>query len=203
MKNHKVITKNITILAVLLVLLFSFTGCSGPEAPMEATIDGNTIILGQTTMEELIDMGYEAHLERVQDVAHDGDEYIGFAYSLDKGAGNQFWVSVCVPWSGSTNINKETSLSATEGIVRTITFSKGSTEKVTATYDGTSIQDMTFDYALDDWGAEKDDSTTLLAYVAEVKDGSLRFSAENTTTEELYDISIRLSMNKFEKMQKQ
>ncbi len=194
-------TKCITLLLALL-LVFGLTGCGAPDVPMEATIDGNTIVLGQTTMQDLIDLGYEPHLQSRQDVARDGDAYITFYYSLDKGAGHQFWADVAVPWSGDTNINDEAALSTTEGIVRSVKFSKSSTEKIKASYNGIDIQDMTFDYGIEKWGAKKDDRTTVPAYLATVKRGSLRMESESTLEEEFHELTVSLSMKELEKMQK-
>ena len=82
-------TKLLTLLCTL-GLMLGLTGCGGQDLPMEATFDGYTVVLGQTTMQDLIDEGYEPHLQSRQDVARDGDKYISFYYSLDKGAGYQF-----------------------------------------------------------------------------------------------------------------
>ncbi len=194
-------TKCISLLLSLLLML-GLTGCGAPDVPMEVTIDGNTIVLGQTTMQDLIDLGYEPHLQSRQDVARDGDTYITFYYSLDKGAGNQFWADVAVPWSGSSNINDETTRSATEGIVRSVKFSISSTEKVTASYNGVDIQDMTFDYGIEEWGAKKDDRTTVPAWLATVKRGSLRMESESTMDEEFHELTVSLSLKELEKMQK-
>ena len=100
-------TKIASILLTL-VLVCGLMGCglTAPEAPMEATIDGYTVVLGETTVQDIVDQGYEIYLESVQDVARDGDKYISFYYSFAKEAGNQFWGYVAVPWNGSTNINK-------------------------------------------------------------------------------------------------
>ena len=54
-------TKWLSLLAAML-LLIALTACGGADMPMEATLDGYTIVLGQTTVQDLVDRGYEAHL---------------------------------------------------------------------------------------------------------------------------------------------
>ena len=99
--------KRVTLLALALALTMGLSACAaGPEMPMEATIDGHTITLGKTTMADMADWGYEVYSAGRQDAAREGDKYIYFHYSLSKGAGNQFWVSVYTPYYGGTNINK-------------------------------------------------------------------------------------------------
>ena len=197
-------TKIASILLTL-VLVCGLMGCglTAPEAPMEATIDGYTVVLGETTVQDIVDQGYEIYLESVQDVARDGDKYISFYYSFAKEAGNQFWGYVAVPWNGSTNINKEMELSMTEGILKSVSFSKSSTEKVTASYNGVDIQDMIFDYASEEWKAKTDDTTTSVAYIAQVKNGVLRFKEGATSGGELDSFSVQMSEKTFEKMQNQ
>lgn len=192
--------KRMMVLILVLAAAFGLTACSGPEMPMEAVFDGNTIVLGKTTMQEMIDWGYEVNSAGRQDVAHDGDKYIAFHYSLNKGAGNQFWVSVYVPWSGSTEISKEQSASVTEGIVYAVTLSKSASEKVEVSYNGRNLQDISFDDAKE-WGAKQDKEASKVTWKLTAAQGFLRFEAENTFTEELDEVWVSLSQKAFEKMQ--
>lgn len=105
------------VLSLALALSLAACGASGPDMPMEAELDGHTITLGKTTMADMAGWGYEVFSAGRQDVAHDGDKYIYFHYSLSKGAGDQFWVSVYTPYYGGTNINKEAKEAAQSGIV--------------------------------------------------------------------------------------
>ena len=73
-------TKWLSLLAAML-LLIALTACGGADMPMEATLDGYTIVLGQTTVQDLVDRGYEAHLEKMPDFARDGEKYISFNYN--------------------------------------------------------------------------------------------------------------------------
>ena len=61
-------TKWLSLLAAML-LLIALTACGGADMPMEATLDGYTIVLGQTTVQDLVDRGYEAHLEKMRNVS--------------------------------------------------------------------------------------------------------------------------------------
>ena len=193
--------KRITTLILSLTLVLSMTACGAPKMPMEAEFNGNTIVLGQTTMQDMIDWGYEVNYVGRQDVAHDGDEYIAFHYSLSQSAGNQFWVSVYVPWSGGTDISKEQSASVTEGIVYAVTMEKSAAEKVEASYNGMDLQELSFDTAKE-WGAKQDKEASILTWKLTAAQGFLTFEAENTFGEELEELRVSLSKKSFEKMQK-
>lgn len=196
------VRKCVTVLALSLILALGLTACgAGPEMPMEASIAGNTIVLGETTMQEMTDWGYKVNFAGRQDVAHDGDKYIAFHYSLSKQAGDQFWVSVYVPWSGGTDIGKEQSASVTEGIVYAVTMRKSAAEKVEASYNGMDLQDITFDTAKE-WGAKQDKEASVITWDLTASRGRLSFEAENTSSEELNELRVSLSKKEFEKMQK-
>ena len=190
--------KRMIPLILLTALVLSLTACSGPEMPMEAVFDGNTIVLGKTTMQEMTDWGYEVNYAGRQDVAHEGDKYIAFHYSLNKGAGNQFWVSVYVPWS---DIGSEQSASVTEGIVYAVTLSKSASEKVDVTYHDMNLQDMSFDTAKE-WGAKQDKEASVVTWDLTAKKGFLSFEAEDTFSEEMDELRVSLSRKAFEAMQK-
>jgi len=62
-------------------MLLTLVGCGNTvDMPMEVTIDGYTIVLGQTTMQDMQDAGYKASLSAVPDTARQGDKYISFDY---------------------------------------------------------------------------------------------------------------------------
>ena len=78
-------TKMLTLFLTLFILL-GLTGCgSGKDLPMEVTLDGYTVVLGETTIQDIVDLGYEPHLERLPDVASDGDKYISSSDLLQSG----------------------------------------------------------------------------------------------------------------------
>lgn len=195
--------KRITALALALALALGLTACgaSGPDMPMEAVIDGHTVVLGETTMEDLVSWGYEVNSAGRQDVARDGDKYIYFHYSLSKGAGDQFWVSVYTPYYGGTNINKEASEAAKSGVVFSVTLRKSSTEKISATYNGLDIKDMTWDNA-EEWGAKEVEDASRVTWDLAAAQGTLRFEAENTFGEDLYSLRVSMNLKTFTAMQK-
>lgn len=194
--------KRAALLSLSLALLLSLAACaSGPEMPMEATVDGYTIVLGKTTMADLTALGYEVNSAGRQDAAAENDKYIYFHYSLSKGAGQQFWVSVYTPYYGGRNIDKEAGEASKSGIVFAVTLSKSATEKIPAVYNGMDVKDMSFDTAKE-WGAkEKEDASKVTWNLAAAK-GSLRFEAENTFSEELDSLRVSMSKKVFESMQK-
>lgn len=185
----------------IFLLLLNLTACgNAPQMPMEIMVDGYKIEIGKTIMQDLIDLGYEVHSSGRQDVAKDGDKYISFYYSLDKGAGHQFWVTVLVPWSGSTDISAEQSSSVTEGIVRGVIVSKSAAEDITVTYNDVDLTEMSFDQATD-WGAKEDADQSVKTYKLTAAQGFLRWEAENTLHDDFDELSIQMSMSAFEKMQ--
>ena len=194
-------TKWLSLLAAML-LLIALAACGGADMPMEATLDGYTIVLGQTSVQDLVDRGYEAHLEKMPDFARDGEKYISFNYSLSRGAGDQIFATVSVPWSGNTDITEETTLSASEGILQTVTLTKTATEKVEAAYNGVSVQDLSFDYAAQEWGAKEKKDASKKTYTLQAKRGLVQFQSYLTSDEDFHSVSIQLSDKEFEKMQK-
>ena len=196
------IIKRITLLALSLALLLGLTACSaGPDMPMEAVVDGYTITLGKTTVADLTALGYELSSAGRQDVAHDGDKYIYFMYMLSKGAGYSFWVNVYTPYYGGSNINKEASEAATSGIVYSVTLSKSALEKMSASYNGMDIQDVTFDTA-QEWGAKQDKDASKVTWRLTAAKGSLSFTAENTSSEEMHSLQVSMNIKTFAVMNK-
>lgn len=63
------------------------------------------------------------------------------------------------------------------------------------------IQELSFEYAIDEWGAKENDKTTIKAYKADLKKGYLSMEAESTLDEELYELTVSLSQKQFDSMQ--
>lgn len=198
------ISKRVILPALSLALALGLAACgpSGPEMPMEAAVDGHAITLGRTTMEDLVSWGYEVNSAGRQDVAYEDDKYIYFQYSLSKGAGNQFWVSVYTPYYGGANINQEAQEAAESGIVYSIVLCKSSTEKISAVYNGKDIKDMTFDDAKA-WGALEQADASRVTWALTAAQGTLRFEAENTSSQDLYSLQVSMGKRVFEKMQEE
>lgn len=196
--------KKITAVLLLLIMLLGLVGCgsSTVDMPSTVTIDGYTIVLGQTTMQDLKDQGYEVFFNSRQDTAKNTDKYITFDYLIKKTAKQQFSVTVCVPWEKGQNINKETKLSATEGIIKSITMRQESLTEVEVLYNGVNLQDLTFEYGESEWGAKKQEDSSVLTYQTKTKNGYVTLRAENPMHEEFYSLSVELHMQGFEEMQK-
>lgn len=195
--------KRIILLTLSLALLLGLTSCgaSGPDMPMEVTIDGYTVVLGKTTVADLTALGYELSSAGRQDVAHEGDKYIYFMYMLTKGAGYSFWVNVYTPYYGGTNINKEASEAAESGIVYSVTVNKSAAKDMSVRYNGTDLQAITFDTAKE-WGAKQDDSTSKVTWRLTASQGPLAFTAENSSSTEMHSLQVSLSEKAFQAMQK-
>lgn len=193
--------RKITAFICMCLMMLMLTACaSGPEMPMQVTVDGYDIVIGKTTMQDLIDQGYEVNNNGNQDVAKDGDRYISFYYSLDKGAGHQFWVTVCVPWSGKADISAESAQSATEGIVRSVEVRKSAAEDVSVVYNDVELADMSFDNATE-WGAKVNKDKSVKTYQLTAKQGFLTWEAVNTSDQEFNELRVQMSQKEFEKMQ--
>ncbi len=196
------IIKRVTLLTLSLALLLGLTACSaGPEMPMEAVIDGYTVTLGRTTVADLTALGYELNSAGRQDVARDGDKYIYFMYLLSKGAGYSFWVNVYTPYYGGSSINKEASEAAESGIVYSVSLSRSAAEKMSVSYNGMDLQDITFDTAKE-WGAKQDKEASKITWRLTAAQGSLSFRAENTSSEEMDTLQVSMSSKAFADMQK-
>ncbi len=193
--------QKITAFICMCLMMLMLTACaSGPEMPMQVTVDGYDIVIGKTTMQDLIDQGYEVNNNGNQDVAKDGDRYISFYYSLDKGAGHQFWVTVCVPWSGKADISAESAQSATEGIVRSVEVRKSAAEDISVVYNDVELADMSFDNATE-WGAKENKDKSVKTYQLTAKQGFLTWEAINTSDQEFNELRVQMSQKEFEKMQ--
>lgn len=190
------------LLTCLLLLVFCITACAKKvDLPMEITIDGYTIVLGQTTVKDMMERGYEIHTDAMPDVAHEGDKYIPFYYSLDRGAGDQIHVTVMAPWSGESDISSEQSFVATEGIIKAVSFRLTSVEKVEVTYNGMNVNDLSFDYAQKEWSAKPKDGSTNTRYQVDATRGFVILETAYSSDEEYGALNIQLTEKEFEKMQ--
>lgn len=197
--------KKCILVICMLLFLMSLTACgsNGPDMPMEVTVDGFTIVLGKTTVKEMTDLGYDLKVTAMPDVAKEGDKFIPLYYSLDKGTGNTIFITACVPWGGSADITKETQLGPTEGIIKSVEVRVSATEKVTATYNGVDLQEMTFDHAVNEWGAKRDEDSSKMKYTITTNKGFISFQSATTSSEEFDELNIQLKQNVFDKMQKE
>ena len=82
--------------------------------------------------------------------------------------------------------------------MQTVTLTKTATEKVEAAYNGVSVQDLSFDYAAQEWGAKEKKDASKKTYTR----GLVQFQSYLTSDEDFHSVSIQLSDKDFEKMQK-
>ena len=194
----------LTALVVALVLALSLTACSGggKDMPMEVTVDGNTIVLGQTTMQQISDWGYKTSMTGTQDTAKDGDKFISIFFSASDDSGNRFSITACVPWGGKTDISHERSIAPTEGIVKAVYFTFGSTKNAEVIYNGMKMTDLSYEYAEKEWGATSEKQEyNKMKYTVKAKNGSVVLTGTSTTNDDFNELSIQLTQAAFNKMQ--
>lgn len=191
------------MLSCLLLLTVSLTACgSKPDMPMEITVDGYTIVLGQTTIKDMTDRGYEVLMDGMPDVMNKGDQYIPFYYSLDRGAGDQIHVTACVPWEGGSDVAKEQSLASTEGIIKSVRMTLKKKKKIDVVYNDVNIKDLSFDYAEDEWKAKEDEEASKRKYKVTAERGFVILESATTGDEDYGSLNVQLTQSEFEKMQK-
>lgn len=184
------------------MLLVSLAACSSkPDMPMEIEVDGINIILGQTTIEALTSQGYEVNTAGNPSVARKSDKYLPFTFSLAKGAGEQIWVGVYVPYNGGTNVSAEQKLAAKEGVIYSVTCKPSSTKKIEVVYNGVEIKELTLETITDEWGCKPVESTSssFEKYDLEAKNGTISVEAEK---ESLTKLIVRVSYKEFLQLQK-
>lgn len=190
------------LLTCLLLLVFCVSACAKKtDMPMELTIDDYTIVLGQTTVKDMMERGYQIHTDAMPDIAHEGDKYIPFYYSLDRGAGDQIHVTVMAPWSGNSDISAEQNFAATEGVIKSVRFRLTSVENVEVIYNGMNVNDLDFDYAKREWGAKLDDDSSQIKYQVDATRGFVILETAYSSDEEYGALNIQLTEKEFEKMQ--
>lgn len=194
--------KALGMLILTTMLLVNLAACNGKsDMPMEVEVDGVNIVLGQTTIEALTSQGYTARLSQSPASAGKNDKYLPFTLSLDKGAGEQIYVSVYVPYNGGTNINAEKKLAVKEGIIYSVFCTPGSTKKIKVFYNGVEIQELTVELMTKEWGLKPVESTSLHYenYILEAKNGTISVEAEK---EKFKKLTVKVSYSKFLQLQK-
>lgn len=205
------LTKRAALLTLALALVLGLTACgpSGPDMPMEVTIDGHTIALGQTTMSDLTGLGWKAKLTGAQREIRQNDKYVAFHYNLmvdGGGAGKEFWASVYVPFQGhisggSADISQEQALAGTEGVVCMVSVRKSAGEDLSISYNGVDLQDITWDTAKE-WGATVKEGEYVTSAELAAAQGTLSFAESSYNDGELNELKITMNTNAFAKLQK-
>ena len=205
------ISRRITLLALSLLLVLGLTSCgaSGPDMPMEAAVNGKTIVIGRTTTGEMAGWGWEVAFMSSQDTIASNARYVACHYNVKVdggGAGREFWVSVYVPFQknmdGSyVDLSAEEEESKTAGVVYRVSVRKSAGEKLSISYNGVDLQDITWDTA-EEWGAtvNEDDYGNKDAELAAAQ-GTLTFD-QSYTDDEVNELTVVMDSNSFSKLQK-
>lgn len=205
------IIKRITLLTLSLALLLGLTACgaSGPDMPMEVTVEGKTIVIGKTTTAEMKDWGWEVLLRDSQNEIRSDAKYVACYYHVKingGGAGQEFWLDVYVPFQknmvGSrVDLSSEEKLSKTEGVVFRVTLRKDAADELNISYNGTNLQDITWDTAAE-WGAKvEEDSYGNKSGELSAAQGTLKFK-KSYTDAEVGELTVTMGTNAFTKLQK-
>lgn len=205
------IIKRITLLALSLLLALGLTSCgaSGPDMPMEVTVNGKTIVIGRTTTGEMAGWGWEVAFMNSQSEIRSDAKYVACHYHIKVdggGAGREFWVSVYVPFqknmAGSrVDLSNEEAESRTAGVVYRVDVRKSAGEKLSISYNGMDLQSITWDTAKD-WGAkvEEDSYGNKEAELAAAQ-GTLKFE-KSYTDDGMNELTVIMDTNSFSKLQK-
>ena len=205
------IIKRVTLLALSLLLALGLTSCgaSGPDMPMEVTVNGKTIVLGRTTTGEMAGWGWEAEFMSSQSEIRSDAKYAACHYHIKVdggGAGREFWVSVYVPFrktmsGGYVDLSEEEKESKTAGVVYRVDVRKSAGEKLSISYNGMDLRDITWDTA-EGWGAtvNEDDYGNKDAELAAAQ-GTLTFD-QSYTDDEVNELTVVMDSNSFSKLQK-
>ena len=68
--------KRIVLLVLALTLALAMSACSGPDMPMEFTIDGHAVVLGKTTTGEMAGWGWEVAFTGSQNEIREDAKYV-------------------------------------------------------------------------------------------------------------------------------
>lgn len=192
-------------LSLVLALGLAACGPGGPDMPMEIQIDGDAIVLGQTTLPDLARLGWKAKLTGAQREIRAKAKFVGFHYRLERtdGSGVQFWASVYVPFQGnvsggSADISQEQAIAGEEGVLYRVEARKDAAGDCDIFYNGVNLQDMTCARARR-WGAVKDEAQSRTTYTLEAARGSLSFEQSDTDSG-LGGLTITMSAAAFEKL---
>ena len=208
--------KRAALLTLALALVLGLTACdalglSKPDMPMEMGFDDHTVVLGQTTTAEMAGWGWDVQFTGSQNEISPDAKYVACYYTIRKGegSGNQFWVTVWVPFqknfTDSTHVDfsEEEKMSKTEGVVCLVNVRKDAAENFKMTYNGVDYQDVTWDMA-EEWGAEPTERSSEFSpiYKIDAAQGSVTFEKGYTGEDEPGELTISMNSTAFGKLQK-
>ena len=204
------IIKRVTlpVLALLLALSLASCGASGPDMPMEVTVNGKTIVIGKTTTGEMAGWGWEVAFMNSQSTIASDAKYAACHYHIKVdggGAGKELWVSVYVPFqknmSGSrVDLSAEEKESKTAGVVYRVSVRKSAGEKLSISYNGMDLQDITWDIA-GEWGAKVDEESYIKNAELAAAKGTLEFKAGSGVNSEVNELNVVMSTSAFSRLQ--
>ena len=204
------IVKRVTLLALSLLLVLGLASCgaSGPDMPMEVTVNGKTILIGKTTTGEMADWGWEVAFRSSQSDIRKDAKYVACHYHIKVdggGAGQEFWVSVYVPFqkniSGShADLSNEEKESRTAGVVYRVSVRKSAGSKLSISYNGMDLQDITWATA-EEWGAKVDEESYKKTAELAAAQGTLKFEAGSGVNAEVNELNVVMSTGAFSKLQ--
>ena len=208
--------KRATLLTLALVMALGLTACDSlgigkPDMPMEITMDDHTVVLGKTTTAEMAGWGWELEFNGSQNEIREDDKYVACYYTIRKGegSGNQFSVSVWVPFqknmvgSSQVDFSEEEKMSKTEGVVCRVDVRKDAAENFKITYNGKDYQDLTWD-DVKEMGAKETEQSSEYSpiYKLEASQGSLNFKKGYTGEDEPGEFGLSMNSGAFSKLQK-
>ena len=204
------IIKRVILPALSLLLALSLTSCgaSGPDMPMEVTVNGKTIVIGQTTTGEMADWGWEVGFMNSQSEIRTDAKYVACHYHIKVdggGAGKEFWVSVYVPFQKNmkgdyVDLSAEEKESKTAGVVYRVSVRKSAGEKLSISYNGMNLQNITWDTAKE-WGAEVDEESYYKSAKLSAAQGTLTFAQSAGEGDEVNELTVVMSTSAFSKLQ--
>lgn len=201
--------KRITLLILALTMVWSLAACgaSGPEMPMEFTIDGHTVALGATTTGEMAGWGWDVAFTGTQNEIREDAKYVACYYTVSKadGSGNEFWATVYVPFQKNTSGNyvdftAEEKQSLTEGVLCRVSVRKDASRNFEISYNGVDLQDITWAKA-EEWGAKESEDKYPKTCEMDAAQGSLKFE-KSYTDDEVGELTVTMDTNSFAKLQK-
>ena len=203
--------KRVTLLTLALSLALGLTACGAakPEMPMEFTIDGHTVALGQTTTADLASWGWNLSFTGSQNEIREDAKYVACYYTVEKDdgrSGDEFWVDVYVPFqkniSGDyVDFSEEEKMSRTEGVIYRVEVRKDAAENFDIAYNGMDYQDLTWEDAAG-WGAAEKEDAYPTTYVMEAAQGTLKFEKGYTGEDEPGKFTVTMNSTAFSKLQK-
>jgi len=209
--------KRATLLTLALLMALGLTACDNlgigkPDMPMEITIDGHTIALGQTSVNDLADWGWTVKFSGTQNEIKSDAKYVACYFTVrksEKGSGDQFSVSVWVPFqknkTDSTHVDfsEEEKMAKEGGVVCRVDVRKDAAENFTVVYNGKDYQDLTWDDVKEMGATETQGSNEYSpSYKLEVAQGSLNFKKGYTGEDEPGEFGLSMNVGAFSKLQK-